>query len=60
MPTMPTVPTVPPPCPPQVRDERGVDELERYLPQLGHLILQLPADSLLTTVLELAQGVITP
>lgn len=35
-----------------VQDERGVDELERYLPQLGHLILQLPADSLLTTVLE--------
>ncbi len=33
-------------------DERAVDELERYLPQLAALILQLPADSLLTSVLE--------
>ena len=35
-----------------VHDEQGVDELESYLPQLGHLLLRLPADSLLTTVLE--------
>ena len=31
---------------------RGIDELEAYLPQLGHLILRLPSESLLATVLE--------
>ena len=35
-----------------VQDDRGVDELEAYLPQIGHLLLRLPSDSLLATVLE--------
>ena len=35
-----------------VQDDRGIDELEAYLPQLGHLILRLPSESLLATVLE--------
>ena len=35
-----------------VQDDRGVDELEVYLPQIGHLLLRLPSDSLLATVLE--------
>lgn len=35
-----------------VHDERAVDELESYLPQLAHMILTLPADSLLSSVLE--------
>ena len=33
-------------------DERAVDELEAYLPQLAYMILGLPADSLLSSVLE--------
>ena len=35
-----------------VHYERAVDELESYLPQLAHMILTLPADSLLSSVLE--------
>lgn len=35
-----------------VHDERAVDELEAYLPQLAHIILTLPADSLLSSLLE--------
>ena len=35
-----------------MQDDRGVDELEVYLPQIGHLLLRLPSDSLLATVLE--------
>eukprot|EP00965_Chrysotila_dentata_P109008 3601070-Pleurochrysis_carterae.AAC.1 len=35
-----------------VHDEGAIDELEAYLPQLAHMILRLPADSLLTSVLE--------
>ena len=33
-------------------DERAVDELEVYVPQLAYMILGLPADSLLSSVLE--------
>ena len=35
-----------------LRDERAIDGLEAYLPQLAHMILWLPADSLLGSVLE--------
>ena len=34
------------------QDERAVDELEAYVPQLAYMILGLPADSLLSSVLE--------
>ena len=33
-------------------DERAVDELEAYIPQLAYMILGLPVDSLLSSVLE--------
>ena len=33
-------------------DERAMDELELYVPQLAYIILGLPADSLLSSVLE--------
>ena len=35
-----------------VHDERAVDELESFLPQLAHIMLTLPSDSLLCSLLE--------
>ena len=34
------------------QDERALDDLEKYLPQIAYMILGLPADNLLSSVLE--------